>query len=72
MPSRSMRPRQQALSFEPSEEQLREELERMRLSSAHWRRRFKTLEQLLSDPQAAPVCTACARHALRARGLRPR
>lgn len=43
------------------------EAERMRLSRAYWRRRYRSLEAVLADPLAAHTLLICARRALHAR-----
>lgn len=60
-------PRQQLLALEPAEDELHAELLRIWLGRAYWRQRFKTLDDLLADPQRAAMLRTCARQAWRAR-----
>lgn len=44
-----------------------EEIERMRLARAYWRRRYRSLDQLLADQALARTLWICARRALHVR-----
>jgi len=58
---------QQCLPLEPSAAELLAEVQRLWLASAFWRRRFKSLDELLADPQRRHVLTVCARQLWRQR-----
>lgn len=65
-------PVQQALLLEPSADELLAEVQRIWQGRLYFRRRFNSLEALLSDPQRRKVLTLCARQALLARQRRQR
>ncbi|MFN3303156.1 MAG: hypothetical protein ACK44A_05480 [Roseateles sp.] len=69
-------PAPQQLPLEPpppiTEADVLAEAERMRLSRAYWRRRYRSLEAALADPLAAHALLTCARCALLGRRAAPR
>jgi hypothetical protein len=67
LPARPAPPAQQALQLEPSADEVLAEVQRIWLARPFFRRRFSSLDALLSDPQRRHVLTVCARQALLAR-----
>lgn len=63
-------PAQQVLQLEPSADEVLAEVQRIWLARPFFRRRFSSLDALLSDPQRRHVLTVCARQALLARARR--
>lgn len=58
---------QQALPLEPSADEVLAEVQRIWQARPFFRRRFKSLDELLADPQRRHVLTVCARQAWLAR-----
>lgn len=63
-------PAQQVLQLEPSVDEVLAEVQRIWQARPFFRRRFSSLDALLSDPQRRHVLTVCARQALLARARR--
>ena len=59
-----------ALALEPAPEHVLEAAEALRCRSSYWRQRYRTLEDLLADPQRARMFLICARGDLIARQRR--
>lgn len=63
-------PAQQVLHLEPRADEVLAEVLRIWQERPFFRRRFSSLDALLSDPQRRHVLTVCARQALLARARR--
>lgn len=63
-------PAQRCLPLEPSADEVLAEVRRIWQCRPFFRRRFKSLQELLADPQRQRVLMVCARQALLARARR--